>query len=217
MFAAMAVLAAFALSVTAAYAQDGIGMSYPEKANMLEDALKIDPNNINTLIQLGNTYYDWGFNEVNLKGDKAQPGYYWVKAIDYYKAALDKNPDDANVRTDMSNLLWYIGNIDEAIAGYRKAIKSDPKHVQSRLNLIKILAEEKGDYAGAVKEYDKLVKVVPEAANDMSLQQTIDQYKALRDHKPAQPTQAPQGTTGQQPQQQQQQQEAPVPDYEFKR
>jgi len=205
--ATVAVLSVFAIAAPYAYAQGSIGMSYPEKAKMLEDALQMDPGNTNTLVQLGNTYYDWGFNEVNRKGDKAQPGYYWLKAIEYYRMALEKIPNDANVRTDMSNLLWYTGNIDEAIEGYRQAVKSDPSHVQSRLNLIKILAEEKGDYAGAIKEYEKLVKVVPEAANDMSLQQTIDQYRELEKGETAQP---PTGTT-------QQQQQEPVPDYEFKR
>jgi len=206
--AAVTAISLLAFSASCAYAQGGIGMSYPEKAKMLEEALQMDPNNTNTLVQLGNTYYDWGFNEVNRKGDKAQPGYYWLKAIQYYRDALKNIPDDANVRTDMSNLLWYTGNIDEAIEGYRAAIKSDPKHVQSRLNLINILAEEKGDFDGAIKEYDKLVKDVPEVANDMSLKQTIDRYRELKEGKGA-PSAAPHGTM--------QQQQEPVPDYEFKR
>jgi len=193
-------LLAFTASV---YAQGGIGMSYSEKARMLEDALRMDPANANILVQLGNTYYDWGFSEINLKGDNAQPGYYWSQAINYYGRALEKKPDDPNVRTDRANLIWYTGNAEEAAKEYIKVKKAYPHHVQSRTNLIKIYGEEMADYKAAIQEYEELIKAVPDMANDMSLKQTIDQYRVFlnKDKPKSQETQ---------PDKEQ------IPEYEFK-
>ncbi|MBI5190948.1 MAG: tetratricopeptide repeat protein [Nitrospirae bacterium] len=151
--------------------------NYGQKAEVLEAALREDPNNVGTLVQLGNTYYDWGQSEIESKGEMAQPVPKWSKAVGYYNQALVINPNDVNVRVDMANLMHFMGRGDEAIAEYRKAISIDPKHPQARTNLIVTLADAKQDYKGAVEAYEDLIKAIPEAGNDLALKAEVQKYR----------------------------------------
>lgn len=150
---------------------------YPQQAQMLETALKDDPNNLNLLIKLANLYYDWGRDEVDKKGEMAEPLDKWNKAVDYYKRALLINPSDVNVRVDMATLLQFMQKSDESLAEYQKAISIDPKHPQARINYILALAVLKQDYKGAVREYEALLKAAPEQAQNEELKQSVEGFK----------------------------------------
>lgn len=154
-----------------------LGADYNQKAQDLEMALRDDPGNYGTLVQLGNTYYDWGQAEVQNKGQMAEPVSKWTRAVDYYQRALAIKSDDVNVRVDRANLLHFMGRGDEAIAEYRMAKNIDPKHPQARINLIVTLADAKEDYAGAVKEYDELIKAIPEMDKDLGLKAEVEKYR----------------------------------------
>jgi tetratricopeptide (TPR) repeat protein len=151
---------------------------FKQHADMLESALKDDPNNSGLLIQLGNLYYDWGQSDLENKAQTADPTIRWTRAVDFYKRALTINPKDVNVRVDMANLIRYMGKPDEAINEYRTAISQDPKHPQARINLIATLGEDKKDYKGAVSEYDALLKALPDQANNTALKEQVDNFKA---------------------------------------
>jgi tetratricopeptide (TPR) repeat protein len=148
---------------------------YAQESQQLESALKDDPKNTALLIKIGNLYYDWGQEEANAKGQTAQPGDKWVRAVEYYKRALEIQPGDVNVRVDMANLLRFMDKTDEAIAQYRQAIKDDPKHPQARINLILALgSQQKKDYKGAISEYEALLKAIPEQKDNTDLKQEVD-------------------------------------------
>jgi tetratricopeptide (TPR) repeat protein len=93
--AVLTVLAVFSLSACSKEKQDRpsgdatLSPRFASEAQMLETALKDDPKNLNALTQLGNLYYDWGQNEVDTKGDTAQPEDKWLRAIKYYGQALE--------------------------------------------------------------------------------------------------------------------------------
>ncbi len=144
---------------------------------MMEAALKKDPNNVNIVVQLGNLYYDWGQDEVNKKGDAAQPVDKWDRAVGYYEQALAIDPSNVNVRVDMANLMRYTGQPDEAIAEYRNAIKQNPQHPQARINLILALGQIKRDYKGAIAEYDDLLKNIPAQKDNTDLKREVDAFK----------------------------------------
>ena len=156
-----------------------IPQRYAQDAQMMEAALKSDPGNAGLLVQLGNLYYDWGEEEVSKKGELAQPLEKWTKAVHYYKQALDVEPGNVNVRVDMANLLRYTGDVDEALGHYRTAIKQDPKHPQARINLVLALGQLKKDYKGAVREYDALMKAIPEQAANTALKQEVDSFREM--------------------------------------
>ena len=150
---------------------------FASEVQQFETALKDDPKNVNALIQLGNLYYDWGQNEVDTKGDTAQPEDKWVRAINYYGQALEIDPKNVNIRVDMANLMRFTGRTDEAISQYRTAMKQDPKHVQARINLISALGQQKEDYTAAISEYEALLKVAPDQKDNVSLKQEVDSFR----------------------------------------
>ena len=182
---AVAVLAVFALSACSKEKQERssgdttLSPRFASEAQQFETALKDDPKNLNALIQLGNLYYDWGQNEVDTKGDTAQPEDKWLRAIKYYGQALEIDPKNVNIRVDMANLMRFTGRTDEALSQYRTAIKLDPKHAQARINLITTLGQMKQDYKGAVTEYDALLKAVPEQKDNIELKQEVDNFRNM--------------------------------------
>ena len=150
---------------------------FPQDARMMENALRDDPNNKSLLIQLGNLYYDWGQDEVNGKGESAEPADKWTKAVEYYRRSLDIDPTNVNVRVDMANLMQFLGQVDPAIAEYRKALEQDPRHPQARINLILALGQLKQNYKAALKEYDELLKVSPDQKSNAALAQEVDKFR----------------------------------------
>lgn len=166
----------------AAQPPDVSGQVSPQAADdvrMLEEALAKDPNNLSLLVQTANRYYDIGVQDIKAKGDMAQPADEWDKAIGYYHRALEIDPNNVDVRTDMANLIQWLGRTDEAISEYRMGKQINPKHPQTRTNLIILLAEGKKDYKGAVREYEELIAAIPEEAGNPDLKKQVDQYREL--------------------------------------
>jgi len=81
------------------------------QAAPLIEKLKLDPKNPDLLTNIGNAYYD------------AQQ---YPVAVGYYGHALEINPSDASVRTDMATAYWYMGDTDRAIAEFNKALSYEP-------------------------------------------------------------------------------------------
>ena len=151
---------------------------FTQHAEMLENALKDDPNNSGLLVQLGNLYYDWGQSEVDSKGEAANPADKWSRAINYYERALAVDPKNVNVRVDMANLLRYMNRSDDAIKEYRTAMAQDPKHPQARINLVAALGDDKKDYKDALAEYEALLQAIPDQKNNTALKEQVDGYRA---------------------------------------
>lgn len=112
------------------------------QAQRLDDALEfwlkanqLRPNEVEPVIQLGNANYDAGRFEAAEK---------------WYTAALVKEPDNVNVRTDLglTFLLRQAHDYDRAIAEFRRSLERDPRHEQSLQNLVVALTR-KGDKAEA--------------------------------------------------------------------
>ncbi len=95
------------------------------KANQLR------PNEVEPVIQLGNVNYDAGRYEAAEK---------------WYTAALVKEPDNINVRTDLglTFLLRQAPDYNRAITEFRRSLERDPQHEQSLQNLVVALTR-KGD------------------------------------------------------------------------
>ena len=74
-------------------------------------------------------------------------------AIQYYEAVLEKQPDHAEVRSNLGAAFMKLGRFEEAIAQYRKALEVRPDMTSVRFNL-----------ALAFYKADRLAEAAPEFA-----------------------------------------------------
>jgi cytochrome c-type biogenesis protein CcmH/NrfG len=135
-----------------------------EEVNMLENALKANPNDLNALVRLGNLYFDAN-----------QP----QKAVDAYERALKVNPKNADVRTDMAIMYRNLGDHDKAIKELKQAAAEDPKHANSRYNLGIILLHDKKDFKGAIAAWEDLLKIEPTGERADMLRERLKQLRGM--------------------------------------
>ena len=113
----------------------------------LKSTLQSKPNDVKTLVDLGNLYYD--NNKFQL-------------AIDSYTKALELNPNDISVRTDRGSCFWSLGQADPAIADFQKSLEANPTHPQTLYNLGIVYLHGKNDMAGARNAWEKLLASNPD-------------------------------------------------------
>ena len=134
------------------------------KIQSLKDAVKKDPKNSSTWLELGNLYFD-----------SAQP----KEAIDAYRQYLAIKPDNPDVRTDMGIMYRALGEFDRAIEEFKKAAQSDPKHVNSRYNIGIVLLHDKGDIQGAIKAWEDYLKVDPKSERAERVRAQMENLKKM--------------------------------------
>jgi cytochrome c-type biogenesis protein CcmH/NrfG len=143
-------------------------MADTQAAPLLEK-LKSDPNNPELLSGIGNFYYD------------AQQ---FPIAVDYYGKALKAKPSDAAVRTDMATAYWYMGNADDAIAEFNKALTYEPNKPNTLFNLGLVKWQGKMDIDGAVKDWQKLLATNPNYEGKDKVEQMIAEARKHSGVKP---------------------------------
>jgi cytochrome c-type biogenesis protein CcmH/NrfG len=135
----------------------------PDEIHALERVLKRDPNNLQSLIDLGNRYFD------------AQA---FQKAIDLYARALAIDPGNPDVRTDMAVMYRGLKDYDRAVKELEEAAFRNPKHVNSRYNLGVILLHDKKDIKGAMAAWEDCLKA---GATGEQAERIRQQLSALKD------------------------------------
>lgn len=123
------------------------------------DAVSKNPNDYESLVKLGNLFYD------------AQQ---YPPAIQYYEKALTIHPENVDVRTDMGTAYWYAGNADKALEEMQTSLKYQPGHPQTLFNVGWIRWQGKGDPKGAIAAWQQLLKANP----DYPQKQQVEQYIA---------------------------------------
>ena len=124
--------------------------------------LKTNPNDFDTVVKLGNLYYD----------SQAYP-----QAIEYYEKAIGIQPDNADVRTDLGTAYWYTGNADKAIASFDKALTIRPNHAATLFNLGIVEWQGKKDPKAAIVAWEKLLQTNPDYPQKDQVQMLIDRAK----------------------------------------
>src|SRR5579871_1762686 len=133
-----------------------------QSAAPLLDAINKNPNDFDSLVKLGNVYYD---------------GQQYQNAIPYYERALAIHPENPDVRTDMGTAYWYSGDADKAIAAMQTSLKYRPGHPQTLFNLGWVLWQGKADPKGAVSEWETLLKMNPNYPQRQQVEQYIAKAK----------------------------------------
>ena len=130
-----------------------------QAATPLLEAVNKNPNDFDSLVKLGNLYYD---------------GQQFPNAIQYYERALVIHPDNPDVRTDMGTAYWYTGNSEKALAAMETSLKYRPGHPQTFFNLGWVRWQGKQDPKGAIEAWQQLLKANP----DYPEKQKVEQYIA---------------------------------------
>jgi len=136
-------------------------MADKQTAPLLEQ-LKKDPNNADLLNQVGTMY---------------RATHQFKTAIDYYQKSLAINPKNVGARTDLASCLYYLGDVDGALAQLNKSLSYDPKHAGTLMNIGIIKWKGKNDVNGAVAAWEKLLKLNPDFENKEAVQHLIEQAK----------------------------------------
>jgi len=130
-----------------------------QAAAPLIEAVNKNPNDFETLVKLGNLFYD---------------GQQFPNAIQYYERALVIHPDNPDVRTDMGTAYWYTGSAEKALTAMETSLKYRPGHPQTLFNLGWVRWQGKQDPKGAIEAWQQLIKANP----DYPERQQVEQYIA---------------------------------------
>ena len=96
--------------------------------------------------------------ELESRGDELQSQKYYLDAIDYYQAALRKDPRNAVLinKVGMQQLLLHRWR--EARKSFDQAIKIDNKYANAYANLAVVYYEEQS-YTKSIRNYDKAIEL----------------------------------------------------------
>jgi cytochrome c-type biogenesis protein CcmH/NrfG len=126
-----------------------------KKAEPLLAKMRTNPNDPGVLIQIGNIY---------------RSTHQFKDASDYYQKALQLDPRNVAIRTELSSCLYYTGDIEGALAQLHQALATDPKDSNSLFNLGMIEWREKKDANSALAAWTQLLQSNPSLAADKKTQ-----------------------------------------------
>lgn len=126
----------------------------------LEQQVAANPANVEAWTQLGHIYFDTN-----------NP----AKAIKAYEKSLELRPNDPNVLTDLGVMYRRSGQPEKALAAFDQAMSIAPGHEQARFNKGVVLRYDLNDREGAVKAWEELLKINPNALspNGMPVSEAI--------------------------------------------
>ena len=130
----------------------------------LKKANELQPDNYEVIVQLGNANFDADNYEVAEK---------------WYANALEKKPNEANVRTDYGLTFMFRDkpDYDRAISEFSKVLVTDSKHEQALQNLA-VAYTKKGDVARAKASLEKLSQASPSNSAIAKLTEDIGKINA---------------------------------------
>ena len=126
-----------------------------KKAAPLVEKLKGDPNNSDLLIQVGNIY---------------KATHQFKEAAAYYDKALQVDPKNVGIRTEMASCLYYNGDVEGAISQLQQSLHDSPNDANSLFNLGMIKWQGKQDKQGALAAWQHLLKSNPQLSPDRKAQ-----------------------------------------------
>ncbi len=121
------------------------------KAAPLLEKLKGNPNNTDLLGKVGDLY---------------QGTHQFKAAAGYYDKALQIDPKNVPLHTQLASCLYYQGDIDGAISQLQQGLHYDPKDANSLFNLGIMKLQGKKDIKGALAAWHLLLSSNPQLSAD---------------------------------------------------
>jgi tetratricopeptide (TPR) repeat protein len=142
------------------------------RVDQLKQTLSSNPKNVDTLVQLGNTYFD---------------AERWDDAIAWYQQAVALDPKNADASTDLGVSYYYSNRADEALAQFEQSLKISPTHTKTLLNKGIVLAFGKQDLRGAQAEWEKVVSLAPNSPEGQAARRALEGIAAAHANGPTPP------------------------------
>ncbi|MBI3805502.1 MAG: tetratricopeptide repeat protein [Nitrospirae bacterium] len=139
----------------------GAPAPFMQKLAEYKARLEKNPKDIEALVFMGNANYDIQRFE---------------KAKEFYQRALDVDPNNNHVRTDLASSYRSLGETDQALEELNKVLKVDPNHEVALYNSGIIYLNDKNDPDKARVVWEKLVQLKP---NDPLSEELKKQIKEL--------------------------------------
>ncbi len=134
---------------------------FDEAASFYENAAKLKPGDTEPMIKTGNAYFDKAATAAE-NGNRQGSTPDFVKAEKWYQQALQKEPKNITVRTDLGLTFFFREprDIDRAIKEYKTSLSIDPYHEITLQNLV-VAYDEKNDKENYLSTFEKLKKINP--------------------------------------------------------
>ena len=120
-----------------------------------EDAIRHDAEYAKAWAALGGAY--------SLKGSFLSIADLVRKGVEMERRAIEISPGLADAHNWLGSGLLTLGQVDDAIASIREAIRLDPENGQAYQSLGRAYWVGKGDFASAIPAFRKAIKLNPEA------------------------------------------------------
>ncbi|WP_434510926.1 tetratricopeptide repeat protein [Desulfitobacterium sp. AusDCA] len=125
----------------------------------LNQGLKSNPQDTNLRLSLANAYYDMGMLQLDSSQEQAAASL--KQAVAAYQEVAKTNKDDVNVLVDLATAAFYSGDNTLAETTFKQALTLKPDFFNALLNYGYFLMNAKGDYIGAIAEFNKALNTNP--------------------------------------------------------
>ena len=102
-----------------------------------------------------------------MRADQLRSSKLYLDALDYYRAALNKEPDAARLLNKVSITELMMQRYKEARKSFEKSIKANHKFADAYNNLGVVFYEQK-KYGAAIRQYHKAIVIDETAASFFS-------------------------------------------------
>ncbi len=152
-------------------ASDTSGLTAAEKAanqaqiSKLEEVIKADPKNTQTLFDLG---------ELNISNGN------WAESIKWFTQLLAVEPTNLHAQLDVGIANLQLGNYPQAYDGISKVLAIDPENVSAHYNMgfLQAFRSDGPDLAGAAKHFEEVIRLAPGSEQAKVAVVHLDQIKA---------------------------------------
>ena len=139
---------------------DGSGGGAPMMAeiNALKERVTANPKDTAAWVRLANLYQDAGM---------------YQPAVTFYERAVELEPADPNILTDLGICLQQLKQYDRALETLERAQKADPRHWQSLYNIVVVAGLGMGRFDRADAALARLTEINPAAPHLAELRDAL--------------------------------------------